>query len=199
MATGRRVARRSIGAQRNPDSAEAIIEAAGAVLAEQGYDGFSIEAVARRARAGKQTIYRWWPSRAALLLDVYDRQKRDVEYPDSGDLVEDLARFLGSLLRVWRTTPSGTTFRAIIAEAQSDADAARALAEYARQRRERIARMVEQARARGELRADVDALMVADLLMSNAWMRLLTGRLDLGSDEVRRTVRLLVDGVSRRA
>ena len=45
-------ARKSIGARRNPDSCEAILEAAEAVLAEAGYAGFSIEAVARRARAG---------------------------------------------------------------------------------------------------------------------------------------------------
>ena len=63
--------RRSIGARRNPESAEAILEAAEAVLLESGYAGFSIEAVARKARAGKPTIYRWWPSKAALLLDVY--------------------------------------------------------------------------------------------------------------------------------
>ena len=76
-------ARKSIGARRNPDSAEAILEAAEAVLIEAGYAGFSIEAVARRARAGKPTIYRWWPSKAALLLEVYQRQKR-VDIPDTG-------------------------------------------------------------------------------------------------------------------
>ena len=49
--------RKSIGARRNPDSADAILDAAEAVLAEAGYAGFSIEAVARRARAGKPAFY----------------------------------------------------------------------------------------------------------------------------------------------
>ena len=67
--------RRSIGARRNPESADAILQAAEAILTERGTAGFSIEAVAKRARAGKPTIYRWWPSRTALLLDVYQRRK----------------------------------------------------------------------------------------------------------------------------
>ncbi|WP_281015677.1 TetR family transcriptional regulator, partial [Mesorhizobium sp. M00.F.Ca.ET.216.01.1.1] len=75
---------------RNPESADAIVEAAEAVLREAGYAGFSIEAVARRARAGKPTIYRWWPSKAALLIEVYQRQKH-VETPDTGNVEDDLA------------------------------------------------------------------------------------------------------------
>ncbi|MET0170455.1 MAG: helix-turn-helix domain-containing protein, partial [Aliihoeflea sp.] len=67
--------RRSIGARRNPQSQEAILDAAEALLGDAGTAGFSIEAVARRARAGKPTIYRWWPNRTLLLLDVYKRFK----------------------------------------------------------------------------------------------------------------------------
>ena len=62
--------RRSIGSRRNPETQEAILEAAEALLLEGGVAGFSIEAVARRARAGKPTIYRWWPNKTALLLEV---------------------------------------------------------------------------------------------------------------------------------
>ena len=112
-------ARKSIGARRNPESAGAILDAAEAVLREAGYSGFSIEAVARRARAGKPTIYRWWPSKAALLIDVYQRQKR-VEVPDTGRLEEDLVGFLKNLFAHWRDTSSGNVFRSLIAEAQSD-------------------------------------------------------------------------------
>ena len=91
-------ARRSIGARRNPDSADAILKAAETVLVEAGYAGFSIEAVARRARAGKPTIYRWWPSKAALLLEGHQRQKR-VDVPDTGRLEDDLVGFLEEPLR----------------------------------------------------------------------------------------------------
>ena len=67
--------RRSIGARRNPETEEAILEAAEAIMAEEGIAGFSIEAVAKRARAGKPTIYKWWPGKTALLLDLLERER----------------------------------------------------------------------------------------------------------------------------
>lgn len=189
-------ARRSIGARRNPDSAEAILEAAEAVLVEAGYAGFSIEAVARRARAGKPTIYRWWPSKAALLLEVYKRQKR-VAVPDTGNLEDDLVGFLQNLFSHWRDTSSGSVFRSLVAEAQSDEAAAVALTGYADGRRSHTARIIERAKVRGEVAADVDAALVADLVASYAWKHLLTNRLDEDEVTIRATVRYVTSGISR--
>lgn len=191
-------ARRSIGARRNPKSAEAILEAAESVLMEEGHRGFSIEAVARRARAGKPTIYRWWPSKAALLLDVYQRQKRDVAYPDTGSVEEDVVRFLKRLLSRWRDTPSGSIFRSIIAEAQGDEAAAEALAGYARDRRVHTASMIERAKRRGEVGSEVDPLVVADLISAYAWSHLLTGRLDETDEALRATVGVMIYGIADR-
>ncbi|MDX8499895.1 TetR/AcrR family transcriptional regulator [Mesorhizobium sp. VK4C] len=187
--------RKSIGAKRNPESADAILEAAEAVLAEAGYSGFSIEAVARRARAGKPTIYRWWPSKAALLIEVYQRQKR-VETPDTGNIEADLAGFLMNLFAHWRDTSSGNVFRSLVAEAQSDAAAAAALADYARGRRAHTGRMIERAKARGEVVADIDAEIVADLIASYAWRHLLTNRLDEDEETIRAAVHYVVRGIA---
>jgi AcrR family transcriptional regulator len=189
--------RKSIGARRNPASADAILEAAEAVLTEAGHAGFSIEAVARRARAGKPTIYRWWPSKAALLLDVYQRQKR-FAYPDTGRLEDDLAGFLGSLLANWRDTASGSIFRSIVAEAQADESAARALAAYAADRRAQTGEMIERARARGEVGAKVDPAVVADLISSFAWGHLLTDRLHTDEREIRAVVSTIVHGIKKK-
>ncbi|MEO5324840.1 TetR/AcrR family transcriptional regulator [Mesorhizobium sp. CC13] len=188
-------ARRSVGARRSLESSEAILEAAEAVLVENGHAGFSIEAVARRARAGKPTIYRWWPSKAALLLDVYQRQKRDVDYPDTGNIEEDLFRFVQSLFVHWRQTPSGGIFRSLLAEAQADPAAAEALAGYAAGRRARTGKLVERAKARGEVADSVDPEQVADMVASYAWVHLLTGRLDEDDATLRRAVCMIVDGI----
>jgi AcrR family transcriptional regulator len=188
--------RKSIGAKRNPESADAIVEAAEAVLREAGYAGFSIEAVARRARAGKPTIYRWWPSKAALLIEVYQRQKR-VETPDTGNVEDDLVGFLKNLFAHWRDTPSGNIFRSLVAEAQSDETAAAALAEYSEGRRVHTGGMSERAKARGEVAADVDAGIVADLVASFAWRHLLSNRLDEDDAAIRAAVRYVVRGISK--
>jgi AcrR family transcriptional regulator len=188
--------RKSIGAKRNPESADAIVEAAEAVLRDAGYAGFSIEAVARRARAGKPTIYRWWPSKAALLIEVYKRQKR-VETPDTGNVEDDLAGFLKNLFAHWRDTPSGNIFRSLVAEAQSDEAAAAALAEYSKGRRTHTGSIIERAKARGEVAADIDAGIVADLIASFAWRHLLTNRLDEDDAAIRAAVRYVVRGISK--
>lgn len=190
--------RKSIGARRNPESADAILEAAEAVLNEAGYSGFSIEAVARRARAGKPTIYRWWPSKAALLIEVYQKQKR-LDVPDTGNLEEDLVTFLRNLFAHWRDTASGNVFRSLVAEAQSDEAAAAALADYSKGRRTHTGRMIERAKARGEVADDVDAEIVADLIASFAWRHLLTNRLDENETAIRTAVRYVMRGIAARA
>lgn len=195
MSVETEAARKSVGARRSLESSEAILEAAEAVLVENGHAGFSIEAVARRARAGKPTIYRWWPSKAALLLEVYQRQKRDVDYPDTGNIEEDLFRFVKSLFVHWRQTPSGGIFRSLLAEAQSDPAAAEALAGYAAGRRARTGKLVARAKARGEVADHVDPEQVADMVASYAWVHLLTGRLDEDDATLRQAVRMIVDGI----
>ena len=89
--------RASIGSHRNPESHAAILDAAAALLAEHGYAGVTFEAVARRAGAGKPTLYRWWPNKAALLIEVYDREKVAMEaarptLPDPQEDFADLVR-----------------------------------------------------------------------------------------------------------
>src|SRR5690606_4458874 len=78
--------------RRSERSRVAIVKATKELLLERGFDGLSIEAVAARAGVGKQTIYRWWPSRPALVADVLledaDRILRPVDRTD--DLLADL-------------------------------------------------------------------------------------------------------------
>ena len=186
--------RRSIGAARNPESHEAILEAAEAILAEQGYAGFSIEAVARRAKAGKPTIYRWWPSKAHLLLDVYTRLKENIVEPDTGVLEDDLRIFLTNLLAFWAGSP-GDVFRSLIAEAQTDGKAGEALREYCIDRIRHTAGLIDRAKARGEVPAELDSLAASDLLSAYAWKLLLTGRLVGVDREVEAVAAIMARGM----
>ena len=58
------------GPSRSEESRAAILEATRAELAESGWRTFSVDAVAKRASASKQTIYRWWPSIGAMCVDA---------------------------------------------------------------------------------------------------------------------------------
>jgi AcrR family transcriptional regulator len=185
--------RTSIGAQRNPASEDAILTAAAEILTEGGLSAFSIEAVARRAKAGKPTIYRWWPSKAALLLDVYHRQKGETFYPDTGATRGDLIAFLEALLGFWKTS-GGEVFRSIVAEAQSDPAALEALRDYAVTRCRASGVILERGVVRGEIRGTLDIPLIMELFSSFCWQRLLTGRLDPSRAQITHLVDAVLTG-----
>jgi AcrR family transcriptional regulator len=187
-------ARRSIGASRNPASAEAILSAAEAVLSEEGYGGFSIEKVARRAQAGKPTIYKWWPSKAALLLDVYLRQK-SIMMPDTGRLEDDITQFVESVLACWRDTPAGTIFRSVIAEAQSDEAAGTVLTDFAKEREADTSYLIWRGMERREVREGIRATDAARWISAYLWYRLLTNQLKTEPSMIQADIHILVGGI----
>ncbi len=58
------------GPTRSEVSKSAILDAARIEMAENGWRGFAVDSVAKRASASKQTIYRWWPSIGAMCVDA---------------------------------------------------------------------------------------------------------------------------------
>ncbi|WP_095590509.1 TetR/AcrR family transcriptional regulator [Actibacterium ureilyticum] len=181
------ISRRSIGARRNPETEKAILDAAESILHEVGIAGLKMEAVARRAQAGKATLYRWWPTRGRLILAVYERSKADFALPDTGALQTDIALFYKLLFAFW-SRPDGRLFRLIIAGAQSDPDMAEALEEYRQERRDGLRSMLARAADRGELSPGLDLEIAIDALMGLAWMRLLAGKLTADTDTLAATL-----------
>lgn len=188
--------RRSIGAKRNPASAQAILDAAEHVLAERGYSGFTIEAVARRARAGKPTIYKWWSSKASLLLEVYQRQK-SIIFEDTGSLEDDIVSFIAAILTHWRDTPAGPVLRSVIAEAQADEKAALALKTFAEERQSETGFLILRSLQRGEVKDDIFPKHAARWISAYLWFRLLTGNLTVSDADLRKDVRILLLGLAR--
>jgi AcrR family transcriptional regulator len=80
-------------ARRSERSRRAVLGAARDLVSELGYAKVSIEAIAARAGVGKQTIYRWWPSKGAVIFDSFlelSEGEEGVRLPDTGDLEADL-------------------------------------------------------------------------------------------------------------
>lgn len=87
------------GPHRSDGARQAILDAATELLLEDGYPALTIERIATRARAGKQTIYRWWRSKSAILAECVLTGRLPLaghELPDSGDLVADVQTWLGA-------------------------------------------------------------------------------------------------------
>ena len=108
---------------------KAILEAAIACVARSGYAATTIEAIAAEAGAGKQTIYRWWPSKAALFVEVYARlADRSVLRPTDDDarlshsLENRLTALLSRLFQLYRTSPAGAILAGLIGDAAGNAE-----------------------------------------------------------------------------
>jgi len=185
--------RASIGSRRNPQTEAAVLAAARQLLTERGYAGFSIDEVARRAGAGKQSIYRWWPTKADLFIAIYGIEKNAaIALPNHQDLTLDLTQYTSELWRFWRHNPGGRTFRALIAEAQASEAALRALrTKFLPERLDPVRTLFERAAERGEISADEVEDRV-QLWVGFNWFRLLTGQIDDDAQVIARMTKYLV-------
>ncbi|MFD7656654.1 TetR/AcrR family transcriptional regulator [Actinosynnema sp. NPDC059797] len=170
------------GAARTDELLHATLELA----AEVGYAGLSIEAVARRAKVGKHTIYRRWPSKGALMLDALSRVwTTDLDYRDTGDVRADLReQFLRSSLALTRP-PIGPVYRGLIAEAQSDPALRATLHErFLLTVERRTLDRITRAQHAGELVADVDLEFAAEVLCGTLYYRHLLSTRPVDEDAV---------------
>ncbi len=186
------IKRASIGARRNPQSEAAVLEAARQLLVDRGYAGFSVDEVARRAGAGKPTIYRWWPTKADLFIAVYGLEKAQmVPVPDLGNLERDLVAYTTELWRFWRTNSAGGAFRGLVAEAQASPAALDALRNrFLPERLEPIRTVFARAVTRGEIEAS-DAEDRIALWVGFNWYRMLTERIGDDAATIRRVMGML--------
>ena len=112
--------------RRSEKARTAIIEATRELLLERGFDGLSIEAVAARAGVGKQTIYRWWPSRPVLVADVMlaDADKILGAMPHTDDVAADLESWGATLATALTTTRGHAMLRTLTAASLEHEDTA---------------------------------------------------------------------------
>jgi AcrR family transcriptional regulator len=116
--------------RRNQRSHQAILTATADLLGQVSYAKLTVEAIAARAGVGKQTIYRWWPDKGAVVLDAYLAlvgADQELTFPDTGDLEADLRSALGSLVDALADPAFARRYRALLAAIQDDPELAAAL------------------------------------------------------------------------
>ena len=184
-------------ARRSEHSRQAILAATIDLIGELGYDGVSIEAIARRAGVGKQTIYRWWPSKGAVALEALDDSlAKVVDFPDTGDIVEDLRTQMKGVTQLLGSTKVGPVYQGLLAAAQSDPTLSRAhLEEVIRPATVAGHERLELAQKRGELRADVDRQELIDMLYGAIYYRLLLHTRPLEPEQIDAALDIAFEGV----
>jgi AcrR family transcriptional regulator len=162
--------------RRSERSRRAILTAATDLVREVGYRKLTIEAIAARAGVGKQTIYRWWPSKGAVVLDGFlaavNENPDDLSLPDTGDVAADVRMVVRAIVAELADPALSGTTRALMSEMQDDL-------EFADMVRERllgpqlaaIADRLRAAQHAGQLRADLDLSVAVELLVGPLYHR----------------------------
>jgi AcrR family transcriptional regulator len=177
------------GRPRDENVHRAILDATRDFIRDEGYSSFSIEGVAARAGVAKQSIYRRWASKGALLVDLYmDGLQTTSPLPTRGWANDLLAIMLQTTKRLQDTT-YGNLLKGLAIEAQSDPEIRKIVLDKIIEPRRQAARsVIERAIGSGQLPEDLDADMVVDFVFGSVWFNLLLGDATVGNRLAHRIV-----------
>jgi AcrR family transcriptional regulator len=170
------------GRPRSERARKAVLAATLALAAEEGPAGLHMEAIAKRAKVSKETLYRWWRSKTEVVLDALaERGERTIPLPDTGTLHEDLRAFLRATVDSADPTTVRLLYSVAAAAAADESVAHQVRDRFLATRRRALGEVLRRAVARGEIKEDYAALAV-DLVYGSLWYRLIfrVGPLDYG-------------------
>ena len=153
----------------------AVVRAAAQLTRSGGPTAATVDAIAKRAAVSRTTIYKWWPSSAAIVLEgLLDSVGDPIIAPPGSSCKEALDHHLRALNAILTDTTTGPLLRDVVAAAASDPAMARAVRDqWLHPRRAALAAIVRQAVAHGEIRDGTDVEVIVDALVSPPYYRLL--------------------------
>jgi AcrR family transcriptional regulator len=182
------------GRRRNEATRQAILAAARRLLAADS-GSVTVDAIAHEAGIGKQTIYRWWPSKGAVLLEALTSGARNlVQIPDTGAVETDLASFLANLFHAASSPENAALLRTLATEAARDTQTAQLLRDFIQTGRSDLRAILERAQIRGEVAAGTDLDLLVDQAFGACWLRLLSGHAPLTAGVARELAHTLATG-----
>lgn len=183
-ASGRHPGGRNPDASRDDDLRKAALE----LLEEVGYDALTMDSIAGRAKAGKNTIYRRWSGKAELVIDAFSTAKGSPEFPDTGSLIGDLYE----LVRLTASSESTLNVKVIIGMASAlerNADLRSAFQDrYVVPQTARLRQVFERAVARGEIARHHDLDLIAAVFPALVIQESLTSGKPVSSEFMRRVM-----------
>lgn len=162
------------GRPRNVETEKAILAASYDLLLENGFGAVTVEKIAERAGVSKATIYKWWPNKAAVVMDGFlSAASARLPVPDTDSVLQDILDHAKNVTR-FMTSPEGQIIKELIGEGQFDFGLAEAYqTRYIRPRRLEARQLLERGIRLGELKADLDIELSIDLLYGPIFYRLL--------------------------
>jgi AcrR family transcriptional regulator len=164
-----------LGRPRSERARTAVLLAVIALLDEVGYPHLTVEAVAARAGVGRTTVYRWWPTKAALVIEALAATTPRAEIGISADSRADLRAVIARMARTECGPRMAETLPALAAEGRRDPDTAERLADLLGPRRAADAAVLLAAAARGDIPHDADVPLLLDVALGTLLWRRLRG------------------------
>jgi AcrR family transcriptional regulator len=163
------------GRPRSAEADEAILRAALDLLAAEGYRALTMEGVRERSGVGKATLYRRYGSKEELVRAAIVHLNSDIPMPqDTGSLAGDFAATAQKILAGAARTGALALMPRLLSEVAGDPEMHALFSEHLVEPRRRVVRgIVERAKARGEIRSDVDPELAVDLMVGPFIYRLI--------------------------
>jgi AcrR family transcriptional regulator len=163
-----------VGRPRSMASCRAILETALQLTLQDGFASLTIERISKQARVGKPTIYRWWPSKGAIVLDALMQYGgQTLPLPEASPLPARLEIYLQMLFKMLNGE-IGTILKSLMGEAQHDPEFAMLFRNrFIAARRQPVLTLLRDGIERGELPPDSNIEVLADLIYGAMWYRLL--------------------------
>lgn len=185
------------GRPRDPRIDAAVLRATVELLAETGYPGLLVSAIAERAGTSKPAIYRRWPSKAHLVHEAVFPIGAATAIPDTGSPPDDLREMVCRTMAFLTTPAARAALPGLVGEMAADPTLHSALLErFADVIAGGLAEWLQAAAIRGDVRADVSAAELAEAVAGLTLVALLTRAKELDDAWVDRTTSLLLKGIS---
>jgi len=183
-----------VGRQRSNEVHQGILEATMRMLSEGSYQSLRIEHIAAEAGVSKATIYRWWKSKGALVVEALVSALKPGEIPSTGSPAVNLKLTIDATVRNYANNLTGVTVPALAIDLVSDPDLREAfLANFLRPRRDVARKSLEQAIAAGLLPRDLDTELIMDLWAGAVFYRTLFGTHPLNRNFSQQILELLFE------
>ncbi|MFZ3473460.1 TetR/AcrR family transcriptional regulator [Streptomyces sp. 4.24] len=190
---GRQAAPRPLGRPRNRQADTAILQATVTLLGESGFQGLTMEQVARRAGVGRATVYRRWKTKEEMIINALDTLMADFDVATTGDLHDDLFAMTCWLRTGLLTAPEGRLLPHLAAQAVSDPNFPSSHMEsWVCPWRDAVEAVLVRGRDEGRVRRDMNITGIVDMLGGVVILRLFLGHgRPLEDDQIRD----MIDGV----
>jgi AcrR family transcriptional regulator len=168
-------------------------------LLEHGFRAVTVESISAKTGIAKTSIYRRWPNKAAMVMEAFlFRIGPGIEFPRKPSYVESIRLQMLALAKAFRG-PFGSMVKALLGEAQFDAELAEAFrTRWIAPRREAAKAVIQSAIRNKELRADIDLDQALDALYGGLYYRLMIGSGPLSDACVRGIFSAVLDGLQVR-